>query len=318
MKIGIIGTGAYAIAIASILEKNNIDITMWTKLENEYNELIQNHQNTKVLNYRLDDKIKFTMNLSDVAENTNLIILALPSMYIKDTINELKPYWKNQTLLVTTKGMLENQLLHEYLKQELNTEKIVCLAGPTFANDIIKKEPIGFTIASNKEEVSEIVLSLFKDHSYIRMNYTKDIIGVELWSILKNILAIAAGILNGMNLSISTITRFLVDAIHDIQNIILQLNGQKETFFLYAGIGDFFLTTTNQDSRNFTLGKLIGAEKDILDYKKNTTIEGLDNLKNIYLFLQKNNIDSKIIDILYKIVYQSKPKELILDYFNTK
>ena len=315
MKIGIIGTGAYAIAIASILEKKELEILMWTKIESEYQELITNHQNSKVIDYKLNNKVKYTKDLKEITQDTNIIILALPTLYVKETLEILKPYWQDQILLIATKGMLEDTLIHEYIKNELQIKKIVCMSGPTFAKDIIKEKSIGFTIASQELANIQEIQSLFKNISYIKTDTTRDIIGVELCGILKNIVAIASGILYGMNLSPSTISRFLVDISTEMQNIIEKLNGQRETFLTYAGLGDFFLTNTNKESRNFTFGKLIGENQNTELYKQNTTLEGYENLKHFYFFLKKKNIDSSIIDILYKIVYESKPNELLLEYF---
>ena len=117
-----------------------------------------------------------------------------------------------------------------------------------------------------------------------------------------------------MNINDSTKAKFLCDAILEIQNIIEKLGGNKETFLTYAGIGDFILTSTNIESRNYTFGKLIGENQDIDSYLKKTTVEGLENLENIYIFLQNHHITSPIINILFDIIYLHKDKNLIVKY----
>lgn len=316
MKIGIIGCGAYAIALSSILEKKDFSIMMWTKLPEEYQELTNNHTNLKVINYKLNEKINFTLSLEELSNNTDLLILAIPAKFVKNTIKELKQFYKNQEILIATKGMIEsdNILIHEFIETILNTNKISCISGPSFAIDIIDKKPIGLTIASKNLNSLTSIKNIFSNINYISLDETNDINSIELCGILKNILAIGAGILNGMNINTSTIAKYLKDSIKEIQILIEKLNGNKVSFLTYAGFGDFILTTTNTKSRNYTFGKLIGENNDYKTYKDKTTIEGLDNLNGIYKLLQSKNINSNIINVLYQIVYLEKDKSILLDY----
>lgn len=320
MKIGIIGCGAYAISLASILENNIKNILMWTKIENEYNELIHNHTNLRVLNYQLNNKIRFTMDLNELTNYSDLIIIAIPAKYVKDTINQLQKYYLNQEILIATKGMINDDLLliDEYIKLKLNTNKISCISGPSFANDIIKKMPIGLTLASENNNSLNILNNIFSNIKYISIENLNDITTIELSGILKNIIAIAAGILNGMNINPSTKTKFLCDMVYEIQNIISNFNGNKKNFYTYAGIGDYLLTTTNIESRNYTFGTLIGENKDTDNYIKINTIEGIENLHGMYFLLKKKGINSEIINILYEIIYNNKDKVLLIDYLSKK
>ena len=316
MKLGIIGTGAYAIALASLFENKNIHITMWTKLEKEFLELKNNHTNTSVIDYKLKDNIKFTTSLEELSNNSNAIIIAVPAKFIYHTIKELKLYYQNQPLLIATKGMVqeENSLIHEFLEKELNTMNIACISGPSFAKDILSKHPIGLTLASKKEETMNYFQELFSDIPYLTIEKSMDMVGIEFCGILKNIIAIGSGILNGMNINSSSISKYLLDASKDIQCIIESNNGNPNCFYTYAGLGDYILTTTKKESRNYTFGMLLGEEKDFETYQKNTTIEGLDNLKGMYHYLKIHNIKSLIIEVLYKIIYLKESKNLLIDY----
>ena len=316
MKLGIIGTGAYAIALTSLIEEKNISTIMWTKLENEYQELKNNHTNLNVLDYKLNNNINFTNSLEELSNKSDYIILVIPTKFIKSTINEFKKYYHNQPILIASKGIMEDKILiHDYLKKELKTSNISCISGPSFAKDVILKQPIGLTIASNKFKNNGFY-KLFSNISYLELELSNDIIGVELWGIFKNIIAIGSGILNGMNTSPSTINKFLIDASKDIQKIIIKCKGNKNTYYTYAGIGDYILTTTNTNSRNYTFGLLIGQNKDYKTYQNENTIEGLENLKVIYEYLNINNINCKIIDILYNIIYLNEDKNLLITYLN--
>lgn len=316
MNIGIIGTGAYAIALASILENKNLNITMWTKMEHEYKELIEKHTNTKCLNYKLDNNIKFTLDLDELVKDKDYIILALPAPFVNQTIKSLKEKITNQRILIATKGIEpdNNLLIHDYLEQTLNTNKIACISGPSFAKDIIKKEALGLTLASLNHDTLNSFSELFKDIPYLKVELIDDIIGCELCGTIKNIMAIFAGILEGINANSSTRAKFIVEASYDIQNTIELLGGKKETFYSYAGLGDLILTATSVESRNYTFGKLIGENKDFKTYQKNTTVEGIDSLKNIKKMLDKKNLNSKIVDILYKVIFENESKDIILTF----
>ena len=320
MKIGIIGCGAFAIALSTVFENVTDNIMMWTKIEKEYEELTTNYTNKKVLDYKLNKNIIFTTSLKELLKENTIIILAIPAKFVKDTIKELKPFYNNQEILIATKGMIENPsiLLYDYIQEELNTKKISYISGPTFAIDLVKKEPTGLTIATKNDTSLTLLKNVFNNISYITFDYTKDIIGVQICGILKNIIAIGSGILNGMNINNSTKVKYLKDTSIEIQNIILNLNGDKNTFNTYSGIGDFILTTTNTKSRNYTFGALLGQNKDYTSYIQTTTIEGLENLKCIYYYLKNRNIKVKIIDTLYDIIYLKKDKNLLIDYLKDK
>ena len=319
MKIGIIGTGAYAIALSSIFENVTDNIMMWTKIETEYKELINKHTNKK-LNYKLNKNIKFTMSLEELLVENEIIVLAIPAKFLKQIILDLKPFYINQEILIATKGMIENPncLIHEYLKKILKTDKISCLFGPSFAIDLIKKEPIGFTLGTENKNSLCIYKNILKGINYLTFDYTNDVIGIEVCSILKNIIAIGSGILTGMHVNNSTIAKYLKDASLEIQEIILKLKGNEKTFLTYAGLGDYILTAINKQSRNFTFGTLIGEDKDYKNYMKTTTVEGSENLNSMYNYLQNKNIKSNIIILLYKIIYLEKNKILLINYLNIK
>ena len=315
MKIGIIGSGAYAIALTSILENKNLDITMWTKFAKEYEELTTKHTNLTYLDYKLDNNINFTMDLEKLIKENNTLILAIPAKFIHETFKDIKTNLTNHKILIATKG-IENttyQVISTYLKNSFQVQEIACISGPTFAKDIIKKEAIGLTLASDNEKTISYFQEILNTN-YLTLHTTKDIVGVELCGVIKNIMAIFSGILEGMQLTSSTKAKFMVDACLEIQNIIEKLGGQKETFYTYAGLGDLLLTATSTESRNYTFGLLIGLDKDFKTYSKTTTVEGLESLESMKKILDKNKIKSKIIDILYGIVYLSKPKEVILEF----
>ncbi len=319
MNIGIIGTGAYAIALASILEENfnskNLNLTMWTINEDEYQELSLKYTNSRYLDYKLNKNIKFTMDLNKLVLENDTLILAIPAKFIHSTFKTINVKMEDKKVLIATKGIepVTNELISDYLKLFYNINNITYISGPSFAHDIIKKQPIGLTIASQDKNNLNYFKDLFKT-SYIIFDETDDIIGCSLCGVVKNIMAIFSGILEGMQVNSSTKAKFMVDASKEIMEIIKKLKGKKETFYTYAGLGDLLLTATSTESRNFTFGLLIGMDKDFKTYLDETTVEGVESLKTAKMILEKNNLNSRIIDILDDIVNNRKDKNIILDF----
>lgn len=319
MNIGIIGTGAYAIALASILEENlkekNLNITMWTINKDEYEELLNKHTNSRYLDYKLNKNINFTMNLNKLVLENDTLILVVPAKFVHETFKSINVDMSKKKVLIATKGIepITNELISDYLKNYYNIQDITCISGPSFASDIIKKQPIGLTLASKKNNNLNYFENLLKT-SYISFNKSNDIIGCSLCGVIKNIMAIFSGILEGMEINSSTKAKFMVDASKEIMEIITKLNGKKETFYTYAGLGDLLLTATSTESRNYTFGLLIGMNKDFKDYLNKTTVEGVESLRTTKIILEKNNLNSEIIDILDDIVNNCKDKKIILDF----
>ena len=176
------------------------------------------------------------------------------------------------------------------------------------------KYPMGLTIASKNNDTTKIIKEAITA-SFITCEVSDDVIGVEICGAIKNILAIAMGILEGLNAAESTKYTFMTRCINDISKMIYSLGGKKDTVFTYAGIGDILLTCSSSKSRNFTFGKMIGeqASKEELDnYIENTTIEGLYTLKSMKNLLNQNNISMDLINYLEDIIYNdAEPENLI-------
>lgn len=322
MKIGILGCGAYGLALSSVLDKNN-DIVMWTKFEEEKNNLEETRSNDKVLpGYKLDSNINITTDLASCINNSNLLIVVVPILFLEETIINMKPYIKDHNILIATKGITtEGLMAHEVVRRYLDTENIGILSGPTFAIDLVSKNIAGFSIATKSNSIKEVIDKVFiKDH--LKIEYINDLVGTEICGSIKNVLAISAGILSGLQINESGQAMVITGMINEIKNILVGLKADTYTILSLAGIGDIFLTCTSTKSRNFSLGKLIGegkSEKEIDNYLNNNTVEGIYTLKAMKNLLDNNGINSKEIDIIYDIVFNERdPRDLLSYYVNKK
>lgn len=322
MKIAILGTGAYGLALSTVMYRNNNEITMWSKLKEEVDNLNKNRKNTS-LNIEIPKDIIITNNLKECIEDKDIIFIAIPTQYINDLAKELKKYIKkNQHICIASKGiengtyLFINDILRKYIKEN----NIAAISGPSFAIDIINKDVIGLSLGCTSKKTATIIKKCL-ENDHVRLRYTRDIKGIEICGAIKNVIAIASGILDGMGLSESTKAMFITESLHDIKQLIKILGGSKKTITSYAGIGDLLLTCTSTKSRNFTLGYMIGKKMDkviIDEYIKNTTIEGLYTLKSIYGLLNKKSEKLPIITLIYNIIYKNEDPILLKKFLITK
>lgn len=323
MKIGIIGTGAFGIALASNLIKNNNKVIMWSKFEDEIKELNITRVCDKLDSYSIPDEIKFTTKMDETLNNAEIIIIAVPASFVYSTVREIKKFYKSfQHLCIASKGMDESrgEFLHNIVMEQLNTDKVCLISGPSFAIDIVKNVPAGVTLASKNIETAKICSHALSNNLF-KVDLTDDMVGVSICGCVKNIIAIGSGIINGMGYPISTASLLITIAMNDIKNLISHLGGKPESVLDLAGIGDIILTCTSTKSRNFSFGKVIGESNNqqvIDNYVHNTTVEGYYSLNNIHKFVDNFNIDAPFIKIMYEIVINRENKKLLIEYITKK
>lgn len=319
MKVTVLGTGAYGLALASILIENKNEVVMWTTFEEEKEELIKTKKSSKLEGFILNDNISITTNLKEAIENSNLIVLAIPTAFITNVCKDLKKYIKsNQHICIASKGIEQDTCLfiHDMVKKQIQTKNIGAISGPSFAIDLVKKVPVGLSVASkNKKTINMIQEAFSNDH--FKLYPTTDIIGIEVCGSIKNIIAIASGMIDGMNYPISTQALLITESLHDIKSLIHALGGNKKTVLSFAGFGDILLTCTSKKSRNYSFGRLIGSNaslEEIEEYKSKNTVEGLYTLKSIYKLIKNKKIDIPTIDIIYDIVFKNEKIDKLIEY----
>lgn len=323
MKIAILGAGAYGLALSCMFYKNKNKIHIWSKFSEEIDELKTNHSTKKLPGINLPKDFKFTTTMHECVEKANIIVIAVPIIAVNETVKELKKYiTKEQHICITSKGIEQktNLFATDIIKKHIKSKNIVVVSGPSFAIDVAQGVPTGLAIAGfNKVSVQIIKSALEND--CVKLRISKDALGLEICGAIKNVIAIASGMIKGMGLPESTQAFLITESIHDIKYLISQLGGSKKTILTFAGVGDLFLTCTSEKSRNFTLGKMFGEKKDkkeIENFINNTTIEGLYTLKSIHSVINKNSIKLPIIDVIYSIIYKNKSPEILKEFLITK
>ena len=317
MNIAILGTGAYGLALSLMFHRNKCNIKMWTKFDEERDMLVEKRENTKVLpGVKIPYDIKFTTDMKEAVEGANLIVIAVPAGFVDSVSSELKYcITKEQHICIASKGIEQGtcSFVFDILTRYIDGDNIAVISGPSFAVDIASLCPIGLSLATLNKETEELIVSTLQN-DYLKLRTTNDIVGVEICGSIKNVIAIAAGILDGMGFPESTQAMFITESLHDIKSLIHALGGDKNTILSYAGFGDLLLTATSKKSRNFKFGYLLGSnasKAEVDDYINNTTIEGLYTLKSIYKLLRDREVDMPIIDLVYDIIYKDRtPNDL--------
>lgn len=322
MKVAILGCGAYGLALASILVKNKVVVTMWSYSNEEKEILTKSRKSNKLENYKIPECINFSTDMNEVVKDCNLIVIAVPTFSFESTVIKLKECIdKRQPVLIATKGIQQDTclFLHDVFKKHCKN-KIAVISGPSFAVDIVKEVPIGLSLATKYNSVDIVVRKCF-ENKLTKFRRTNDIIGVEVCGSIKNVMAIASGMLEGMNATSSTKALFLTESMNDIKELLFALGGKKKTILSFAGFGDILMTSTSSSSRNFSFGCLIGEGKSkqvINNYLKETTVEGMYTLQSIHKLVKKKNVKMPIINLIYDIINGRKEKEEILSFLINK
>lgn len=319
-KVGIIGSGSWATALANVLADNNYLPFLYTRKEEIHNEINNNHTNSIYFNdLKLNYNVKATLD-KEIFKNVDYILICIPSKNIDD-LKTYIPYFKENALFINaTKGFDSNTGLGIYQKEidifkkaNLKYKGLVSLLGPSFAIEVIEKQYTCITSTSPNEKSNKIVQKMFSN-DYFRVYTNKDIIGCETSAGMKNIIALATGISKGLGLKTNTLAALITRGLNEIKKYGLKNKAKEKTFFSLACIGDLFLTCSSDESRNYQAGYIIGKNNSAKEFLKNNkmTVEGIEACKIIYNKSKEMNISLPITEGVYKIIFEDyKPSQII-------
>ena len=324
MKVSLIGTGAYGVAMAMMLNKNNNDIVMWTESKEKYDKYKKEGCIKDIIpGLTCPKTIKLTTSYEEACKDRDIIFIMSTAHFVGNICDAINPYiTKDSTICIASKGIENNscEFLSNIAKEKLKTKKICIISGGSFAIDMANNNPVALTIASKSKNARQLVKKVLQNDT-LKLRESTDIIGVQICGSIKNVIALAAGMLDGMGYPESTQCFLITESIHDIKALIGALGGRPKTILSYAGVGDLLLTCTSIKSRNYTFGQLIGkgiSKEEKEKHLKENTVEGYYTLKSIYKLVKKKKIKIPIIDLIYNIIINDKSPETLSEFLISK
>lgn len=316
-QIAIIGSGSWGVALAIHLAKNGNMVKIWSFSEEEAN-LLNNEKKCKFLPQAvIPDNIECRNSFEEVINGADIILHVTPSKFTRDTVKQYKQYVdvKNQPIVVCSKGIEKETALtlDEVIKQEIPDARVGALSGPSHAEEVSMGIPTVLVIASNDEEIKEIIQDAFMNE-LIRIYTSNDVKGVELGGALKNIIAFCAGVAAGLGFGDNTYAALITRGLVEIRKLGMALGGEKDTFYGLTGLGDLIVTCLSEHSRNRKAGKLIGQGKTIEETRKEVgmTIESIDNIEVAKSLADKLNLELPILNTVYDVLYNNlNPKDAV-------
>jgi len=309
-KLAILGAGSWGTALAILAARNGCQTLLWGHHEAHIQHLKTTHCNHRYLpDVIFPATLEFTADLNEAARFSSTLLICVPSHAFENTLSAIKPYLPSTVRIAwATKGFnpKNGMLMHEVVATLFSdTLPVAIISGPSFAGEVAANLPTAITIASFQAEFAQDLTEIF--HSGRFRTYTStDVIGVEVGGAVKNVLAIAAGIADGLNLGANTRSALITRGLTEIIRLGLQLGGKQDTFMGLAGLGDLILTCTDNQSRNRRLGLALGQGHNIDSAiaQIGQEIEGVSAAKETYLLAQKFNIDMPITEQTYKVLYE--------------
>ena len=310
-KVGILGAGTFGIALAKLLAEKGVDVTVYSHSKDKVIKLRETNRHERFLDIPLPTSIKYTSEISEAVIDKNIVLFALPSTTIREVARSIKPYVSDKQIIVdVSKGIEKDSLLtlSEVIKQELDNDslKYVVLSGPTHAEEVILDMPTAIVSASLDLESAKHIQEVFAS-SFFRVYTNSDIKGIEICGALKNIMAIAAGISDGLGYGDNAKAALITRGLQEIKRLGSMIGCTNETFFGLAGIGDLIVTCTSSHSRNNRCGYLIGQGKSVKEAKEEIgmVVEGLNALPAALKLANKYNVEMPITNMLSEVVYNN-------------
>ena len=311
-EIGIIGAGSWGIALAWLLHNNGHNVQVWSILEDEIQMLKTKHEHVdKLPGVKLPEDMKFTTDLKEAVEGKEILVLAVPSPFTRSTAAKMAPFVApGQRIVNVAKGIEENTLmtLSEIIEQEVPQAEVAVLSGPSHAEEVGKGIPTTIVVGSRNKETAEYLQSLFMSEVF-RVYISSDILGIELGAALKNVVALAAGIADGLGYGDNTKAALITRGIAEIARLGIHMGGRMETFYGLTGIGDLIVTCASMHSRNRRAGILIGkgATMDEAMAEVKMVVEGVYSAKAGLALAQKYHVSMPIIEQVNKILFEGAP-----------
>ncbi|AXI09357.1 NAD(P)H-dependent glycerol-3-phosphate dehydrogenase [Oceanobacillus sp. 143] len=323
-KVAVLGAGSWGTALSIVLADNGHEVRLWSHRENQVVLINETHRNEQYLDVTLPDQIKAYANLNEAISGVNVIVVVVPTKAIREVCKQLNSIVKEKvTIIHAAKGIEPVTLkrVSEMISEEMadyNEEDIVVLSGPSHAEEVALRHPTTVTVSSVNTDNAKIAQSLFISDSF-RVYTSPDIIGVELGGALKNIIALGAGISDGLGYGDNAKAALITRGLAEIARLGTKLGANPLSFLGLSGVGDLIVTCTSVHSRNWRAGNLLGKGlklDDVLN-QMGMVVEGVRTVKAAYQFSKQQNVEMPITTGIHQILFEDKaPKDVVDQLMN--
>lgn len=310
-NIGIIGAGSWGTALATVLANNNKQVQVWSIMEDEVAMLRENHEHlTKLPGVKLADSITFTTDMREAIEDKEMLVLAVPSVFTRSTAKTMAPYVKeNQIIVCVAKGIEEDTLMTitDVVEQEIPQADVCVLCGPSHAEEVGIGLPTTLVAGAKTEHSARLIQDTFMN-DYMRIYTSPDRLGMELGGSLKNVIALAAGMADGLGYGDNTKAALITRGIAEISRLGIAMGAKPETISGLTGIGDLIVTCESRHSRNRKAGMLMGQGYTMEEATKEVqmVVEGIYSAKAALGLAEKYNVSLPIIEEVNKVLFDGK------------
>lgn len=309
-KIGVIGSGSWGIALAALLHMNGHQVTVWSAFDSEIESLKTTRRLKTLPELELPEDMEFTTDMECAVADKNLLVTAVPSIYVRETAVKMRPFCKEGQIVVNVaKGIEEATLmtLSDILNEELPMANVAVLSGPSHAEEVSRGLPTTCVVGAADQKTAEYIQNLFMS-AVFRVYTSPDILGIELGGALKNVVALAAGIADGLGYGDNTKAALITRGIYEIARLGMKMGGSFETFCGLSGIGDLIVTCASMHSRNRRAGILIGkgySMDEAMDQVQ-MVVEGVYSTKAGVALADKYQVPMPIISEVNQVLFEGK------------
>ena len=310
-SIGVIGSGTWGTALSVLLDSNGHKVQIWSAIPQEIAELKATRIHRNLPEVKLPETIGLTDSLEEVMREKDLLVLAVPSVYVRDTAHQMKPFLKkDQVITNVAKGIEDKSLmtLSQIIEDELPQAQVTVLSGPSHAEEVSRGLPTTCVAGARRRSAAEFVQSIFMGGVF-RVYTSPDVLGIELGGALKNVIALAAGMADGLGYGDNTKAALITRGIAEISRLGVDMGGRLETFAGLTGIGDLIVTCASIHSRNRRAGILIGQgytmEEAMAEVKM--VVEGVYSAKAALALSQKHQVSMPIVEQVNAILFGGMP-----------
>lgn len=318
-KISVIGAGSWGIALACVLEKNGHEVAIWSILEDEINMLREKHEHvTKLPGVKLSERMELTTSLEEAVRGRDLLVLAVPSVHVRSTAKSMSKFVTEGQIIVNVgKGIEESSLkiLSDVIEEEVPQANVTILSGPSHAEEVGRGLPTTCVVGAHDKKTAEYVQNMFMNERF-RIYTSPDMLGIEVGGALKNVIALAAGMADGLGYGDNTKAALITRGIAEISRLAVAMGAKPETLGGLTGIGDLIVTCASMHSRNRRAGILIGQGKNMKEAMDEVqmVVEGVYSAKAAMALAAKYHISMPIIEQVNQVLFENKPaKEAVLE-----